>query len=281
MFAVAAFGVPGAVPTPETGTEKAQAQAVLNDVNRVSPLPRPRAMRWPSCSVDCRTVFGTGFLALPRFTAANADDLAASRGDPTLGGDDPLAAYTWLQRMERVRPPLARMTRPLQHAQVLGRDAASRPRRRPGPARPRSALGRARPARRDHPVDGAASLVLQDAPEQFTGPLCGVLVDEWTELVPSREETTGIAFQYDPPDASAPQAILLAVPPVVGEPWTVGGLNRVLLETLDLLRLRAVGPALLGDVAHFLPATYLAFNAHGDAVSSDLNLLTAETSGES
>ena len=107
-----------------------------------------------------------------------------------------------------------------------------------------------------------------------------MLVDEWTELVPSREETTGIAFQYDPPDASAPQAILLAVPPVVGEPWTVGGLNRVLLETLDLARIRAVDPALLGDVAHFLPATYLAFNAHGDAVSSDLNLLTADLAGE-
>ena len=92
--------------------------------------------------------------------------------------------------------------------------------------------------------------------------------------MPSRVETTGIAFQYDPPDASAPQAILLAVPPVVGKPWTVAGLNRVLLETMDLARLRAVDPATLGDVAHFLPATYLAFNPHGDAVTSDLNLLT-------
>jgi hypothetical protein len=126
-------------------------------------------------------------------------------------------------------------------------------------------------------VDGAASLVLHGPPAEFTGPLCGLLVDEWTELVPSREETTGIAFQYDPPDASAPQAILLAVPPVVGQAWTVGGLNRVLLETLDLARLRAVDPAALGDVGHYLPATYLAFNEAGDAVSSDLNLLAPRT----
>jgi hypothetical protein len=122
-------------------------------------------------------------------------------------------------------------------------------------------------------VDGAASLVLQDAPESFAGDLCGLLIDEWTELVPSRNETTGIAFQYDPPDAAAPQAILLAVPPVIGQPWTVGGLNRVLLETLDLLRLRAVDPTALGDLAHYLPATYLAFNANADAVSTDLNTL--------
>jgi hypothetical protein len=72
---------------------------------------------------------------------------------------------------------------------------------------------------------------------------------------------------------AAPQAILLAVPPVVGEPWRVGTLNRVLLETLDMLRIRAVDPTALGDVAHYLPATYLAFNANGDAVSTDLNPL--------
>ena len=193
--------------------------------------------------------------------------------DVALGGEDRHAAYTWLQRMERVRPPLARMTRPLRHSQILGRDRLDlRVAQVPHVVGQRW-VALDLPEGTD-PVDGAASLVLQSAPERFSGRLCGVLVDEWTELVPSREETTGIAFQYDPPDASAPQAILLAVPPVVGEPWTIGSLNRVLLETLDLTRLRAVDPAALGDVAHFLPATYLAFNAHGDAVSSDLNRLT-------
>src|SRR4029079_6274421 len=46
--------------------------------------------------------------------------------------------------------------------------------------------------------------------------------------------------------------------------------------TLDLARLRVVDPVLLSDLGHFLPATYLAFNAHADAVSSDLNLLAPE-----
>jgi hypothetical protein len=47
----------------------------------------------------------------------------------------------------------------------------------------------------------------------------------------------------------------------------------VLLETLDLLRIRAVDPVALGDLGHYLPATYLAFNANADAVSTDLNPL--------
>ncbi len=273
MLAAAAFGVPGAVPAPESDADPAAARAVLADLSRRLDAAVPEGDELAQLLDRLRAVFGSGFLALPRFTAANADDLAGSVADVALGGEDPLAAYTWLQRMERVRPPLARMTRPLRHSQVLGHDALDLRIAQVPHVEGQRWVGLDLLPDTD-PVDGAASLVLQSAPEQFTGTLCGLLVDEWTELVPSREETTGIAFQYDPPDASAPQAILLAVAPVVGEPWTVGSLNRVLLETLDLTRLRAVNPSVLGDVAHFLPATYLAYNAHGDAVSSDLNLLT-------
>jgi hypothetical protein len=188
-------------------------------------------------------------------------------------GDDPLAAYTWIQRMERVREPLARLGRPLREAEVLGSAVRLELSLAQVPHVPGQRWVGLELPEDGRLVDGAASLVLQNAPESFGGHLCGLLVDEWTELVPSRSETTGIVFQYDPPDASAPQAILLAVPPVVGRPWTVGGLNRVLLETLDLLRLRAVDPVALGDLGHYLPATYLAFNANADAVSTDLNPL--------
>jgi hypothetical protein len=104
-------------------------------------------------------------------------------------------------------------------------------------------------------------------------PLAGLLIDEWVEVVPSTRETTAITFQYDAPDSCAPQAILLAVPPVLGRPWTVGGLNRVLIETLELAKLRAVDPAALGDISHWLPALHFAFNVDGDAVSTDFDPL--------
>jgi hypothetical protein len=58
-------------------------------------------------------------------------------------------------------------------------------------------------------------------------------------------QTTAIAFQFNPPDACAPQSVLLAVPPVPDQPWTVASLHRVLVETLDLAKLRAVDAELL------------------------------------
>ena len=123
-------------------------------------------------------------------------------------------------------------------------------------------------------VDGAASLVLVGADVLAPGrQLAGLLVDELTELVPSATETTGVAFRYEPPTATAPQALLLAVPPVIGEEWTAGGLNQVLLETLDLAHVRALAPDDIDLVRQFLPATMLAFNTDGDVPSTNPNAL--------
>jgi len=105
-------------------------------------------------------------------------------------------------------------------------------------------------------------------------PLRGLWIDEWTEVVPSREETTAITFQYNPPDACAPQALLLAVPPVPDADWTIGTLHRVLAETLDLAKLRAVDSDSLADCGQLLPALCFAFNAKDDAVSTDFAPLT-------
>ena len=50
-------------------------------------------------------------------------------------------------------------------------------------------------------------------------PMAGLLVDEWTELVPSPDETTGIAMHINRPNAVAPQALLLAVAPTQTGHW--------------------------------------------------------------
>jgi hypothetical protein len=80
---------------------------------------------------------------------------------------------------------------------------------------------------------------------------------------------TGVAFQFNPPDSFAPQSILLAVPAVPDKAWTVGDLQRVLLETLELARLRAVDAEALDQTGHYLPALYLAFNPNNDTISTD------------
>ena len=66
----------------------------------------------------------------------------------------------------------------------------------------------------------------------------------------------------------------MAVPPVPGQDWTTETLRRVLVETLDLAKLRAVDTSLLGAAAQYLPALYVPFNAADDAVSTDFVSLT-------
>ncbi len=38
-----------------------------------------------------------------------------------------------------------------------------------------------------------------------TKPQCGVVIDEWTEVIPATMETTGITFHYDQPNSEPPQ----------------------------------------------------------------------------
>ncbi|HEX6886541.1 MAG TPA: hypothetical protein VF143_00430 [Candidatus Nanopelagicales bacterium] len=217
-----------------------------------------------------RALLGPGFVALPRFQAPDAEDLVSSRDDPALVGEDPLVAETWLMRMERVREPLMRLGVAMREAEALGgaplRLGVVQTPHHPGAAwngRPAAAY-----------VDGAASVVLVGADVLAPGhQIAGLLVDELTELVPSATETTGVAFRYEPPTSTAPQALLLAVPPVIGEEWTAGGLNQVLLETLDLAHVRALAPDDLDLVRQFLPATMLAFNTDSDVPSTNPNAL--------
>jgi hypothetical protein len=87
--------------------------------------------------------------------------------------------------------------------------------------------------------------------------------------VPNREETTAVTFHYDAPGAVAPQSLLLAVPPDVRRPWSVDTLEAILLETLELAKLRLVDLDALREVGHYLPGLYFAFNPAGDTISAD------------
>jgi hypothetical protein len=86
---------------------------------------------------------------------------------------------------------------------------------------------------------------------------CGVLVDEWTEVIPRTEETTGIAFHYDRPNSEPPQTLLLALPANFTGSWVWQDLVDSLHETLEMSRKRAVEPRHVDDTvyARFLPAT--------------------------
>jgi hypothetical protein len=85
---------------------------------------------------------------------------------------------------------------------------------------------------------------------------CGVLIDEWSELIPTETENTGLAFHYDRPSSEAPQSILLVTSPTSNGPWTWNDLVDALNETLDFARLRAVEPSQIDktELSRFLPS---------------------------
>jgi hypothetical protein len=101
---------------------------------------------------------------------------------------------------------------------------------------------------------------------------CGLLLDEWTELVPAERETTGIALDLDRPDSEPPQAMLLVVPPVRTGAWNTDDLVAAVTETFELAQLRAVEPEHLDDTAYaqLLPATVLSATRRPITISTDL-----------
>jgi hypothetical protein len=105
-------------------------------------------------------------------------------------------------------------------------------------------------------------------------PVCGLLLDEWTETIPVEEVTAGLAFHHDSPDCEAPQAMLLVVPPRPVDSWIWQDVVDALHETLDLAKMRAVEPSQLDAMpfASFLPATVMAATVQGTSISANLAL---------
>jgi hypothetical protein len=70
----------------------------------------------------------------------------------------------------------------------------------------------------------------------------GVLLDDWTEEIPTASETTGISFRFNQPNAMPPQTLLLAVTPEETGSWEWDDLVGILADTLRRAKRRAVGP---------------------------------------
>jgi hypothetical protein len=100
---------------------------------------------------------------------------------------------------------------------------------------------------------------------------CGLLIDEWTEVLPSETQTTGLAFHFDRPSSEPPQAWLLVVAPEQTGAWDWADIVDALHETLEGARLRAVEPDQLDGTAwaRFLPAVVTATALHPITIAID------------
>ena len=228
-------------------------------------------------------VFGEGFRVAPRFVPAGAaETLAAFAHDAAAATGDPLASVTWLQRTARVRDGAGRLEGALTRSELLGADAdAAELRVAQLPHDGTTPWIAARLPAGAAPAGGLLSLVahassLPAAPADGTPwGVAALVVDEWSETIPGRKETTAVTFHYDAPSACAPQAVLLAVPPDPAAAWSTRLLETTLLETAELARLRVARPHLPLEAGQpreldaVLPALYVAHNPGGGTVSTD------------
>ncbi len=277
----ALFGVPGAFVSAlhndnaVTDDEKAAQQTRTRDLvaiakNVASEMTRriAAATAEPAANRKLTATFGEAFRVLIPFTPATAALTQALVQGPTPA---PTSAQIreWLRISSLVRAPLDRFHRltMLQRALTGAPPALTVTQVPYAPSTAWIALPFADEASR--PVSGTLGLALfaANAIPAANASWSGLLLDEWTELIPSREGNTAVAFHYDDPGAEAPQAVLIAVPPDNSEQWSLETVIAVLRETLEAGKLRAVDGDLLGSLSQLLPATYLAVNARDDTVS--------------
>lgn len=287
----AEFGIPQAVWIP-TGA--------LNEVDqiaeRIGVVQREidrRLAAYAAVSIDpaaeggrtraiaqLQALFGPAFRALPTLAGAPAAQQGFDRPLYSFLGGDPLAPATLLQRIARVRESAGRFDQLLLYAEALGQQAQAH-----------LTAGQFPAGGEDGPYERWVGLPVEEGPFRAQGKLSvlayrteaglnlgnawtGLFIDEWTEVVPETDELAGIAFHANEPNARAPQAVLLAVPPKMkATKWSLELLEQILRETLDLAKIRAVDPAALKQVGHFLPAIYLAHNTGEATVSTDLKPL--------
>jgi hypothetical protein len=309
LMALAAYGIPGAIPVSATGDTpairsalKTQAESVAREaaarVQRLDAVEKEynalvaalaaaplAAQPSPTQTRDSHlnrlaAIFGPELLVLAPFAVLNAADVRSTlAASDTLQDRKPQEVMTWFQRAARVRDGAGRLHATLLYAEALGGASLGLSvgqlpylanDRWVGLPLVQPTTTDGRPPRPPRPPGGRLSLVVH-APTAVdaTKPVVGLLVDEWTEVVPSPQETTGLVFHYDQPSARAPQAILLAVAPDGQPAWDLETLEATLLETIELAKLRAVDPVVLSEAEPYLPALYFAEGAPETRVTSN------------
>ncbi len=214
-----------------------------------------------------KLLLGSAFPLVPVFSLENAADIQQGIDNSAnllryASTQTPFITEEWLQGLGKVRPNTGKLDQALMYAQNLSLTTA-----------PITAF--------QLPFDAADHWVCVEFPAEMkidkdylaigsmlpagytaSGTQSGLLIDDWSELVPKKSETTGIAFHYDQPGARPPQVVLLAVTPEITGNWSWSDLMDTLNDTLDRAKRRAVEPDQVDGSAYaqFLPGIMTAFS---------------------
>lgn len=228
---------------------EADAAALARFGSTVADAPRRlKAMRGAeSLEKKMAAVFGARVPMLGRFPIPAL---------PSVAGEDEVDG--WFDAMARVRPAVGRLFTAGMAAELSSVDGGLRVMATQEPwetGEPWAALHRPVTPR------GTRSMVLVTGPAGLPGGghACGLVVDQWAERIPSPRQVTGVAVQHDAPTNRPPQSWLLAVTPP-DQRWSERLVLDTLLETLDQVAQRAVGPEDLMDYGRAIPSVFVPGN---------------------
>jgi hypothetical protein len=287
LGAASLFGLPDAVPRSMTALSTEAAAGLVAQADAAGQLLRTRAGAVDALlaaggagRADVRladavaAIFGRSMRVVPRFSIARASEtnLAAGATGTLLADAPPLAVDEWLQGTARVRERMAAHERVRLVSDLFGTAPPEpTPLQLPYVEDDRWLAARLSPGRAPRP--GVISLVLELPPDfDAASPQAGLLIDEWVEVIPGSDETTGLTFHFDQPNAEPPQTLLLVLPPVPTGRWAWADLIEALHETLEAARMRAVEPDQLGRsvLSQFLPMVTPAVAPSAATIVADL-----------
>jgi len=237
----ATFGVrvPGVVLGSSPSVE--QQDALMNAVEArlagaTSGTPRERL----------RALFGGDLPGLVVFTPRDPEALVTAVAAPpkSLLDGNLDAPRTWLDASGRTRPRAAALADVLLRREIAGDNASTKLliAQSPWTDGDRWIATSFTSASKRPPSGRLSVLILAPAGLPTTQPLGGLMIDAWTETIPSPSRDTAMALRFNNASTRAPQAILLAVGPNPAVAWTTTTLVDVLRETLMLARLRVQPP---------------------------------------
>jgi hypothetical protein len=205
-----------------------------------------------------KVLLGNNFMILPVFHFEHPGiksqlQLPADKKITRHGG--PLVMENWLLQLGKVRKKIHELSRLLQLGDTYDHPVmALHPVQLPYTDNDYW-LGIEYPAAYTPDGDRLSLVLLEEQLLQTTGTKTGLVLDEWIEIIPAKEETTGVAFHYNQPNATAPQSMMLVHSPQLGASWEWDDLITAIIDTVDLAKNRAVEPDHLENsmLSHVLP----------------------------
>lgn len=311
LIALANFGVPDAFPEDALNTtdevkkilleqavitknlvdNKLAAANKLKDFNGLDPSELTVAEKIEFLKNAAKQIFGDSFNMIPTFEFKNEPELtaavdfrnAAPGNNLTRFSNNPLIIEEWLQGAARVREKVELMESVCTFNDAFNESELKlKPLQLPYRENEHWVaveFPEVKPEDRDKPdifkPEGDFLSVVQQIPDGYvpSGIQSGLVIDEWSEVIPNKVETTGIAINYNQPNTEPPQTLLLAISPEITGSWKWDDLVAILHDTLDRAKKRAVEPEFLGATPYsqLLPAIISSVTTYPFAtISTDL-----------